>query len=92
MDDWLEKLARELGEEPLTPQQTSTVLRLARDVAHNVERKLAPLSSYLVGVAVGRREAAGLPPDEAFREAAGAALGLVPPGGPTEARSGPPDG
>jgi hypothetical protein len=30
------------------------VLDVARDVAHNVERPAAPVSTYLVGVAVGR--------------------------------------
>ena len=39
------------GELPGTP---STVLDLTRDVAHGVARPAAPLTAYLVGVAVGR--------------------------------------
>jgi len=30
------------------------LLDLARDAAHNVERKSAPITTYLLGVAVGR--------------------------------------
>jgi hypothetical protein len=33
---------------------SATVLDLARDVAHGVARPAAPLTAYLVGVAVGR--------------------------------------
>ncbi len=32
---------------------TDTMLDVARDVAHNVERRAAPVTTYLVGVAVG---------------------------------------
>jgi Domain of unknown function (DUF6457) len=92
MNDWLENLAGALGEEPLTQQETGAVLRLARDVAHGVERRLAPLSAYLVGLAVGRRVAAGEAPERAFRAAVGTALRLVPTEGATASPSGPPDG
>ena len=43
-----------LGPDPLSTAQTRTVLDLARDVAHAVDRPAAPLTAYLVGVAVGR--------------------------------------
>jgi hypothetical protein len=79
MNDWLENLARALGEAPLSQEETGVLLRLARDVAHGVERKVAPLSAFLVGAAVGRREAAGEGHEEAFREAVRAARDLVPP-------------
>lgn len=32
---------------------------LARDVAHNVDRPLAPVSTFILGMAIGRREARG---------------------------------
>lgn len=35
------------------------ILDLARDVAHGVARPAAPLTTYLVGIAVGRGMAAG---------------------------------
>jgi len=36
------------------PETTKLVLDLARDVAHGVARPAAPLTAYLLGVAVGR--------------------------------------
>ena len=87
MSDWVDELADSLGEPRLTPQETAAVLRLARDVAHGVERKLAPLSAFLVGRAAGRRVAAGGPPEVAFHEAVEAARARIPErgGGVSEA-------
>jgi len=50
---WIEAASRELG---LTPADvpTTAVLDLARDVAHGVVRPGAPVSAYLMGLAVGR--------------------------------------
>src|SRR5207245_960148 len=95
MNDWLEKLAEALGEPPLTQEETGALLKLAREVAHGVERKLAPPVSFLVGAAVGRRIAEGTPREEAFGEAVRAALALVPAaeGSPTAGpEPGPRDG
>lgn len=79
MDDWLVRAAAALGEEPLAPREQGMLLRLAREVAHGVERKLAPLSTYLAGAAAGRRVAAGISREEALREAVEALAALVPP-------------
>jgi hypothetical protein len=79
MDDWLGELASALAVEPLGPVETGAVLKLARDVAHGVERKFAPLSTYLVGVAVGIRVGAGAERTHAFRDAMGLAQPAVPP-------------
>ena len=97
MNDWLEDLAQALGEPALTSEETGAVLRLARDVAHGVERKLAPLSAFLVGAAVGRRQAEEEARGEAFRKAVRIASDLVPAAGdrvtPTaEAEADPGDG
>lgn len=54
------------------------MLRLARDVAHRVERKLAPLSAFLLGASVARRVAQGVPRERAFAEALESARGLLP--------------
>jgi len=43
-----------LGPGPLSTAETKAVLDLARDVAHAVDRPAAPLTAYLLGVAVGR--------------------------------------
>ncbi|MDX1619631.1 MAG: DUF6457 domain-containing protein [Nitriliruptorales bacterium] len=51
---WLEELAEALSEEPLNDAEITAILDVARDVAHQTERRYAPLSTYLLGVAVGR--------------------------------------
>ncbi|MGC4806513.1 DUF6457 domain-containing protein [Micromonospora sp. DT233] len=53
LDDWLTAACAELG---LDPEQVPVpvVLDLARDVAHQVVRPGAPLTAYLLGLAVGR--------------------------------------
>ncbi|MBD0318381.1 MAG: hypothetical protein ICV71_07620 [Thermoleophilia bacterium] len=64
MHEWLqraaERLARETGADPadlvLTQEQIDELLELARIAAHESgERTNAPLVSYLVGLALGRR-------------------------------------
>ena len=39
---------------PLSTAEIKAVLEVARDVAHAVDRPAAPLTAYLLGVAVGR--------------------------------------
>ena len=60
LDEWVaaacDQLGIERGEVP-----TSLVLDLARDVAHHTLRPAAPVTTYLLGVAVGR----GADPKEA---------------------------
>jgi hypothetical protein len=53
LDSWIAAACGELG---LRPDDISakTVLDVARDVAHEVLRPGAPVSAYLMGVAVGR--------------------------------------
>jgi len=53
LDDWIETACAELGLDP-TDLTQKTVLNLARVVAHTVDRPAAPLTAYLLGVAVGR--------------------------------------
>jgi hypothetical protein len=79
MSDWLEELASTLAVEPLSRDETGAVLKLARDVAHGVERKFAPLCTYLVGVAVGNRIGSGSERAEAFRESLSRAQATTPP-------------
>ncbi len=56
LDDWLRAVAAELDleEVDLSNDTVHTLLDLARDSAHEIERIAAPLTTYLVGVAVGR--------------------------------------
>ena len=59
MDNWIDDLARAVGEEPLTAAEMEELLDAARDVAHRVERKMTPLSAFVIGCAVGREVANG---------------------------------
>lgn len=53
LEDWTEAVCADLGLDPGDADVTA-VLDLTRDVAHGVARPAAPLTAYLVGVAVGR--------------------------------------
>ncbi|GGT79600.1 DUF6457 domain-containing protein [Actinomadura citrea] len=53
LEDWINAASLELGLERGDVDQ-GLVLDLARDVAHNVTRPGAPLTAYLLGLAVGR--------------------------------------
>jgi Domain of unknown function (DUF6457) len=59
LDEWLTKACTTL-DIPLIDR--GPVLDMARDVAHGVLRPAAPLTAYLLGVAVGR----GADPQVAF--------------------------
>lgn len=76
LDAWLVAAAAELG---LDPEATdiATVLNVARDVAHGVARPAAPLSTFLLGVAVGRAAAAGDDAATALAERAAAISALA---------------
>lgn len=54
LDDWLVEAAKALGLDPVVDPARDTVLilDLAREVAHGVARPAAPLTSYLLGLAV----------------------------------------
>ena len=78
MDTWIDELAGALGEEPLTAAETSRLLDAARDVAHRVERKMTPLSAFVIGCAVGRRLANGGDRGEALDAALGRLEGVLP--------------
>ncbi|GAA0731834.1 DUF6457 domain-containing protein [Dactylosporangium roseum] len=54
LDTWLGEAARTLGVSPLTVDERAAILALARDVAHNVARPGAPLTAFLLGLAIGR--------------------------------------
>jgi uncharacterized membrane protein YoaK (UPF0700 family) len=56
LKQWLTTLSAELATNDVTMDDNAvrTVLELARDSAHEVERVAAPLTTFLVGIAVGR--------------------------------------
>jgi hypothetical protein len=51
LDEWLTAVQAEFD---LPPVDVSLILDVARDVAHGVARPAAPLTTYLLGLAVGR--------------------------------------
>jgi hypothetical protein len=53
MDEWTAAVCADLGLDA-SDADFRAVLDLTRDVAHGVARPAAPLTAYLVGVAVGR--------------------------------------
>jgi hypothetical protein len=66
VDVWLGEVAAGLGvpaDEVLPESVRAEMLALTGDIAHNVVRLAVPLTSYLMGVAVGR----GGSPQEALR-------------------------
>jgi hypothetical protein len=75
LDEWAAAVCGELGLDPaaLDPR---LVLDLARDVAHGVARPAAPLTAYLLGVAVGQ----GRPPAESAAQISQLAAQWVPAG------------
>ena len=52
LDSWIAAAAAELEIDP-AEIDLRAVLDLARDVAHQVERPAAPVTAYLLGLAVG---------------------------------------
>ncbi|CAN5260946.1 hypothetical protein BH20ACT24_BH20ACT24_06290 [soil metagenome] len=78
MGDWLSDLADVLEQAEVSRAEERAVLRFARDVAHGIERRLAPLSAYAVGVYVGRRTTQGAAAGEALHEAIAAAATIIP--------------
>jgi molybdopterin-guanine dinucleotide biosynthesis protein A len=52
LQSWTEAACAELGIDPAAAD-ARTILDLARDVAHQVERPAAPLTAFLLGLAVG---------------------------------------
>jgi Domain of unknown function (DUF6457) len=63
LDRWTETACAELRLNP-DDVEVRTILDLARDVAHQVERPAAPLTAYLLGLAVGQ----GAALDDATRQ------------------------
>jgi hypothetical protein len=84
VDGWIDELAAELGEDPLTPEEISRLLGAARDVAHRVERKTTPLAAFVLGSAVGRAEASGMDRSRAMQDVFDALERLLPEAPPDE--------
>ncbi|MFI6147102.1 NTP transferase domain-containing protein [Streptomyces sp. NPDC051109] len=75
LDQWITAVKTELGID--LPVDTKILLDLARDAAHGVARPAAPLTTFLVGYAAARAEAAGADPATAVAEASRKAAELA---------------
>lgn len=51
-DEWVEELSRRLELEG--DVDVDGVLEVARDVAHGIERRAAPVTTFLMGLAAGK--------------------------------------
>lgn len=78
LTQWLTRLSAELGTDDvrLDERTITDLLDLTREAAHGVERVAGPLTTFLVGVAVGRGADVA-----AATEAATALLEQPAPGG-----------
>lgn len=81
--DWPERLAAALDVTPLSPTETAAILDVARDVAHATERRYAPLSTFLLGVALAGEP--GADREGALGDLAARVAGLLPDVPPDEA-------
>jgi len=86
MEDWIDRLAAALGEDPLSETETTRLLGVSREVAHRVERKITPLAAFLLGSATGGSVAGGVSRPDALA-AALATLERLLPASPPEGRS-----
>jgi hypothetical protein len=74
LDDWTAAACADLGIDQATVD-VRQILDLARDAAHQVDRPAAPVTAYLLGVAVG----GGMPAAEAAARLRALAAGWPPP-------------
>lgn len=77
-DSWLDQLASVQGTPELSEGEMESLLGVARDVAHRVERKVTPLAAFLLGMAVERRIAGGASRGGALEGAVADLEGLLP--------------
>jgi hypothetical protein len=58
LDEWVDEVCVALGLNP-DDIDVDEILEMARDVAHGIERRAAPVTAYLIGLAAGRAGASG---------------------------------
>ena len=77
LNEWLLAVCAELDVPASAVADPKVLLDVARDVAHGVQRPAAPLTTYVVGVAVGLALASGRDIPTTLRTAALAASQLA---------------
>jgi hypothetical protein len=78
LDDWMASACAELGIDPAAVD-IRQILDLARDAAHQVDRPAAPVTAFLLGLAVG----SGMAADEAAARLRALAMAWPAPAAPT---------
>ena len=78
MTEWIDELAATFALQPLTGDETDRLLRVARDVAHRVERKGTPLAAFLMGMDVASRVAGGASRASAINDSIAVVETLLP--------------
>jgi len=78
MTDWIDRLAEGMGVQTVSAAERERLLRASREVAHRVERKLTPLATFLLGLAVATRTAQGASRETAFDDALDSLLRRLP--------------
>jgi hypothetical protein len=84
MNAWIDQLAEALGVEALSERETEELLSVARDVAHRVERRITPLSTFLLGAAIGRSIADRPRRPDDLQSVVATVNSLLPESGPEE--------
>jgi hypothetical protein len=74
LDSWTAAACADLGIDQAAVD-VRQILDLARDAAHQVDRPAAPVTAYLLGLAVG----GGMPADQAATRLRALAAGWQPP-------------
>ena len=74
LDNWTASACADLGIDPAAVD-VRQILDLARDAAHQVDRPAAPVTAYLLGLAVG----GGMPAELAAARLRALAAGWQPP-------------
>jgi hypothetical protein len=74
LDSWTAVACADLGIDPASVD-VRQILDLARDAAHQVDRPAAPVTAYLLGLAVG----GGMPADQVAARLRALAAGWQPP-------------
>jgi len=77
LDDWLTALADRLQLDP-ADIPVGALLDVARDVAHNVARPAAPLSTFLIGLAAAKQGGSAGDIETACAAATELAVGWTP--------------
>lgn len=77
--DWVEQACAAVGVDRQNVD-IKAIHGLTKRVAHNLDRPLAPVSSYILGIAVGQAAAAGQVSDAARKALMDRLLTVVPKG------------